>query len=86
LGIAPFSTSENSTNPEREQSNSFKLEKASDDVNETGRCLIDLQLSIHKVDNIFEVFNAGRPSKEDIDLNLRSYNLKKPSPHYKRTK
>jgi hypothetical protein len=64
LGIAPSSTSENSTNPELKQSKFFKLGKASDDVNECGSFLIDKHPLILKVDSIFRVFNAGRLSKE----------------------
>jgi hypothetical protein len=63
MGIAPFSTSENSTNPKLEQSNSFKLGKASEDVNESGSFLIDLQHLMVKVDNTFKVLNAGRLPK-----------------------
>jgi hypothetical protein len=70
MGIAPSSTSENSTNPELEQSNSFKLGKASEDVNESGSFSICLQPLMVKVDNTFKVFNAGRLYKEDKDCNL----------------
>jgi len=68
--MAPSSTSKNSTNPELKQSNSFKLGKAFDDVNEFGSFLIDLQQPMLKVDNISIVFNVGRISKEDIPTNL----------------
>jgi len=68
--MAPSSTSGNSTNPEKKQFNSFKLGKASNDVNEFGSFLIDLHMVMLKVDSIFRVFNAGRLSKEDKPSNL----------------
>jgi hypothetical protein len=70
MGMAPFSTSKISTNPELEQSNSFKLGKAIDDVNESGSFLIKLHSVILKIDSIFKVFNAGRLSKEYMPSNL----------------
>jgi len=58
------------------QCNSFKLAKASDDVNEFGSFLIDLHPLMLKVDNIFKMFNVGRLSKEDIQSNLSSLSSK----------
>jgi len=68
--MAPSSTFGNSTNPHSEQSNSFKLGKASDDVNESGSFLINPHPIMFKVDSIFRVFNAGRLSKEDKPINI----------------
>jgi hypothetical protein len=75
--MAPSSTSENSTNPELKQSNSFKLGKAFDYVNESGGFLIDLQQPMLKVDSISRVFNAGRLSKKDIPPNLSTLSFER---------
>jgi hypothetical protein len=67
--MAPSSTSKN-------PNNSFKLAKASNDVNEFGSFVVDLHPLMLKVDNIFKVFNVGRLSKEDIQSDLSSLSSK----------